>query len=87
MFEDESKAQGFMLPIRLFNSVEDKIERIRRDLTPYLARKKFRFKRGSPGVALLLGQLRGFPTCDFDDGPNALQMAFTAAKHLWQVGG
>lgn len=48
--------------------------RIRR-LSPLLARRRFRFKKKSPGVSLLLQQLRDFPNGDFDDGPDALEMA------------
>lgn len=48
--------------------------RIRR-ISPLLARRRFRFKRKSPGVGLLLQQLRDFPNGDFDDGPDALEMA------------
>jgi predicted phage terminase large subunit-like protein len=48
--------------------------RIRR-LSPLLARRRFRFKTKSPGVALLLQQLRDFPNGDYDDGPDALEMA------------
>jgi predicted phage terminase large subunit-like protein len=48
--------------------------RIRR-ISPLLARRRFRFKKKSPGVSLLLQQLRDFPNGDFDDGPDALEMA------------
>jgi len=86
MFEQKSKAHGFMLPLSMHNPVENKIVRIRRDLTPYLARGEFRFKRGSPGVNLLLEQLKGFPAHKFDDGPDALQGALAVARHLFQNG-
>jgi predicted phage terminase large subunit-like protein len=48
--------------------------RIRR-ISPLLARRRFRFKTKSPGVGLLLQQLRDFPNGDYDDGPDALEMA------------
>lgn len=47
--------------------------RIRR-LTPWLKGYKIRFRRGSPGVELLLQQLREFPHSKHDDGPDALDM-------------
>ena len=47
--------------------------RIRR-LTPYLRGYKFRFRSGSPGVELLLQQLRKWPHTKHDDGPDALEM-------------
>lgn len=47
--------------------------RIRR-LTPYLTGYKIRFRRGSPGIELLLGQLRKWPHVKYDDGPDALEM-------------
>lgn len=83
MFEEQSKAQGLMMPIVTINSRESKRERIRRDLTPYLARKEFRFKRNSPGTMLLLEQLREFPSHKHDDGPDALQMALALARDLF----
>lgn len=57
----------------------NKIIRIRR-LSPFIARKKFRFKRRSRGVSLLIDQLKNFPTGDFDDGPDALEMALRRLK-------
>jgi hypothetical protein len=47
--------------------------RIRR-LTPWLAGRRFRFKSSSPGVRLLVQQLKDFPHGDHDDGPDALEM-------------
>jgi predicted phage terminase large subunit-like protein len=48
--------------------------RIRR-LGRYLSQRKIRFKRRSPGVRLLVDQLRDFPLASHDDGPDALEMA------------
>ena len=86
MFEEQSKAEGLMLPIVTFNSDEDKKIRIRRDVGPYLNRREMRFKRNSGGVALLMDQLRAFPNGDHDDGPDALQMAIEAVKDLFYSG-
>ena len=52
--------------------------RIRR-LSPYINRRRVRFKRRSPGTNLLLQQLQDFPNGDHDDGPDALEMAFRGA--------
>lgn len=83
MFEEQSKAAGLMLPLVTISSHENKRERIRRDLTPYLARGEFRFKRRSGGTNLLLEQLKGFPSHKHDDGPDALQMALSLARDLF----
>jgi hypothetical protein len=56
-----------------------KLQRIRATLTEPLARGAIKFKTGSPGTRLLVDQLRGFPSCRFDDGPDALEMAVTLA--------
>ena len=57
--------------------------RIRR-LGPLLAAHRLRFKANSPGAALLVEQLRDFPLGDFDDGPDALEMALRLANELMQ---
>lgn len=57
-----------------------KRQRIRRTVTPHLAQGRLRFKRNSPGTALLVEQLKTFPACKFDDGPDALQMALEGAE-------
>jgi predicted phage terminase large subunit-like protein len=73
--ERASKQAGFMLPIQPIVNTEKKITRIR-GLTSYLSRREIHFLRGSPGVQLLLEQLRGFPLPSVhDDGPDALSMA------------
>lgn len=60
-----------------------KLVRIRR-LGPYLSQRRLRFRRGSPGVELLLNQLRDFPLGAHDDGPDALEMALRLAEEVWQ---
>lgn len=72
--QEQSKVIGVPVPVvEIYNAVK-KIVRIRR-LGPYLSRRLFRFKRGSPGAALLVEQLQAFPTGSHDDGPDALEMA------------
>lgn len=73
IFEEWSKKRtGIMLPLVLVSNHENKKVRIRK-LTPYLARKQFKFKR-TPGCRLLVEQLRTFPANKHDDGPDALEM-------------
>ena len=61
------------------NNNTPKQVRIRR-LGPLLAQKRIRFKRNSPGVLLLIAQLRDFPDRHaHDDGPDALEMAYRLA--------
>lgn len=65
--------QGVLMAITPMGT--DKIpkeQRIRR-LTPYISRKQFRFKAGSPGAKLLQEQLMAFPLSEFDDGPDSLE--------------
>ncbi len=59
-----------------------KLVRIRR-WTPYLAQKRVRLKRKSPGVQLLLKQFQEFPHSDHDDGPDAAEMALRLGIELW----
>lgn len=58
----------------------DKRVRIRK-LTSPLAQGRIRFKRHSPGVNLLIEQLRGFPAHKHDDGPDALEGAIRLINH------
>jgi predicted phage terminase large subunit-like protein len=59
----------------------DKMVRIRM-LDSILSRGRVKFKRGSPGVQLLLEQLKGFPSHKYDDGPDALEMAVRLCDKL-----
>jgi predicted phage terminase large subunit-like protein len=58
----------------------DKLVRIR-GLTSLLAKRKIKIRR-SPGSALLLEMLRGFPNHKFKDGPDAMEMAIRLGKEL-----
>ncbi len=51
-------------------------------LTSLLATGRLRFKRHSPGVNLMIEQLRGFPNHKHDDGPDALEMGVRLADEL-----
>ena len=86
IFIDRSKASGFAVPLQGIASRTEKHTRIRAALTPYLASRQFRFKRRSPGVALLLEQLKQFPNHKYKDGPDSLAMAVKLAEHLFRIG-
>ncbi len=64
-------------PLGIENRV-NKQTRIRR-LGPYLSQRRLRFKSHSPGVRLLIDQLKEFPVADHDDGPDAAEMAIRLA--------
>lgn len=68
------------------NNHTNKTMRLRR-LGPYLSQRRFRFRRGSPGTALLVDQLRDFPIGAHDDGPDALEMALRLAEEVWRTRG
>ncbi len=59
----------------------NKIARIRR-LSPYVSRKRIRYKRGSPGAVMLRMQMMDVPNGDYDDGPDAFEMAVRRAQEL-----
>lgn len=78
-----SQEEGFMLPaVGIQNTITSKKVRIR-TLGPYLARHRFRFLKGSPGVELLMKQLKQFPNAKHDDAPDALEMALRMTRTLW----
>lgn len=72
---------GLPIPVFTANNTISKLVRIR-GLTPYLSRRKIRFKGGSSGAQLLVEQLKDFPLADYDDGPDALEMAIRMAGEL-----
>jgi hypothetical protein len=77
--EDEAVRRNLMTPIvPLECGGVNKIVRIRR-LDPYVTRRRFRFKRRSPGARMLVEQASVVPTGDHDDGPDALEMAMRKA--------
>ena len=52
---------------------------------PLLAQRRVRFRRASPGTALLVEQFRDFPLGTHDDGPDAAELALRAACALWEA--
>lgn len=81
LIEVESRHAGFQLPTYHIHNLAAKTTRIR-SLTPYLAGRQFRFRRNSPGVALLIEQLRDFPNGKHDDAPDALAQGLWLLKDL-----
>lgn len=82
MLRQRAERDGHWLPLYLAQNRAAKEVRIRR-LAPWLAQGRIRFRRGSPGARLLVGQLRGFPDKRYkDDGPDALEMAVRMLDHL-----
>lgn len=71
--EAEAAAQGTRLNIEPVNNLVNKMVRIRR-LTSLLHQRRLKIKSKSQGATLLVQQLREFPNCDHDDGPDALEM-------------
>jgi predicted phage terminase large subunit-like protein len=86
IFRDRCRELNLSLPLECIHNHLSKQTRIRAGLTPHLARGEFRFLRDSPGTKLLIEQLIAFPTADFDDGPDALEMAVRLVKQ-WLTGG
>lgn len=65
---------------------QDKRLRINALITPYLSRGYIHFRDNSPSISLLLEQLRGFPSHQYDDGPDALAMSIQLAQHVAENG-
>jgi len=84
-FMDEATARDVNVDVVELDNRVKKAMRIRR-LSPLLAQKRLRFRRGSEGAALLVQQLRDFPVGDFDDGPDALEMATRIAAEVMESG-
>jgi predicted phage terminase large subunit-like protein len=79
--QDEAQRRGLdCFFVGLVNTIS-KLVRIRQ-LTPLLAAGRLRFKRNSPGVNLLMEQLRGFPAHKHDDGPDALEGAVRLCQRI-----
>jgi len=86
MFEDKCRQAGYFPFIHGISSQQDKRMKIRAAITPFLSRGLLHFRRHSPGTALLMEQLRGFPSHRYDDGPDALAMALQLAHHIASYG-
>ncbi len=81
-FERYTRVNGLVpWSIELIENHAKKHERIR-TLGGFLRPKRLLFHKGSPGVDLLIEQLRDFPLGDYDDGPDALEMAIRRLQIL-----
>jgi len=69
-----------VVPITMIHNTTNKELRIRR-IGPYLASSLLRFSP-SPGMELLVKQLREYPNAQHDDGPDALEMALRLLNWL-----
>lgn len=80
--ENVAVSQKILIPIvGISTGNVPKPLRIRR-LSPYVSRRRIRFRRRSPGVRLLIEHLMDFPNGAHDDGPDALEMALRKASEL-----
>jgi len=77
----EATRNGVLLPVKGIHNHDNKRVRIRR-LTEYLAQRRIVFRSHSPGVSLLLEQLKCFPSHKYDDGPDALEMGVRLLEDL-----
>lgn len=73
LLEAAAAKQRIPLAVHKEYNTEKKEVRVRR-LEPFLRGRKIRFMRRSPGAALLVEQLRQFPSGTHDDGPDALEL-------------
>ena len=72
--QTEAARRGVDIAVSPCDNTVNKEVRIRRH-GPYLHRRQVRFRRRSPGTALLIQQLKDFPNGDHDDGPDSWEMA------------
>ena len=67
-------------PILTVSHTQPKVQRIR-ELSPFLAQKRLRI-RNTVGGRMLVQQMREFPECEHDDGPDCLACAVECANYL-----
>jgi predicted phage terminase large subunit-like protein len=80
--EDAAIANKLLFPIEgISHGGVNKNRRIMR-VGPYVNRGRVFFKRRSPGVLEALEQFQEFPNGDFDDGPDATEMAVRKATEM-----
>ncbi len=72
--EQTARTFGLRYPVWRIENKVNKVLRIRR-LDPYLKNHEIRFRHSSPGCHRMVEQLRDFPLGEYDDGPDALEMA------------
>ena len=78
---EKARVSGFAVPVvPIINNVNKQV-RIRR-LGPYLNQHIFRFRANCPQTKILVEQLRDFPTCGHDDGPDSLELGLRCMIEL-----
>lgn len=81
---DTAEDIGLQLPLYTVDNVLPKLPRIRTTITPWLSRERLKFVRHSKGAEQLVEQLQAFPTHQYDDGPDALEMGLRIYDVLMQ---
>ena len=80
--EEQALERHILFPVEgIATGGVNKIARIRR-LGPYISRRRIKFKKRSIGAQRLRRQLMDVPNGDFDDGPDAAEMAVRCAQTL-----
>jgi len=80
--EEQAVGRGLVMPVEgISTGGVNKVARIRR-LGPYVSRRRCKFKRRSAGAQRLRQHMMDFPNGDFDDGPDAAEMAVRIAQRL-----
>lgn len=83
--DEKAAARRMYVDVAPIHQKAAKVVRIRR-LDKFLSQGRIKFRRGSPGVSLLIEQLMGFPSHKHDDGPDALEMLIRLL-HRMMTGG
>lgn len=79
---EKARVSGFPVPVVPIGNYVNKQVRIRR-LGPYLNQHLFRFKAECPQTKILVEQLRDFPICGHDDGPDSLELGLRCMIDLY----
>jgi hypothetical protein len=86
MFKRRCRELDYWPHVHAIVSTKEKRMKIRAAITPFLSQGALHFRRRSPGMNLLLEQLRQFPGHKYDDGPDALAMGLELCTHLRNYG-
>jgi len=80
--EEAAAGRKLLMPVEGIDTEKvPKTMRIRR-LSPYITRRRIKYRRRSAGIPILLRHMSDFPNGDYDDGPDALEMAVRRATEL-----
>jgi hypothetical protein len=80
--EEQARDRQILVPVEgISTGGVPKVARMRR-LGPYISRRRMKFKRRSIGAQRLRRQTMDVPNGDFDDGPDAAEMAVRCAQSL-----